>query len=413
MLFEFNRFSAVLLIFFLHGLGYALLLFRKAYRQQSRSDYWLGIYLLLSIFFIAPWMVGFAGWYDRQPYRDILFYVPFVQLFFFGPVLYFYIQSLLNPGFRLTRKMYWHFLPGIIYLLYSLTAFVTDKIVLKRYYFLYKESDPDFASWYRLLGIASLIVYLALSIIYYNRYRRIVYQLVSYADAVLFRWARHFLIAFFSFMVFTAVFTAVDIFFVNVDYAGTWWYFLVYAVFLYYISIAGYGNSVQTKVAFRFRQVEEKQVAQITWAGTVSSAPAEEAIIAEENTAGPEAQVFWSAEQKQQLLQLLHGQKLYEDAELSLTGLARQVSLSPALLSRLINQGFGMNFNDFVNHYRVLAVQEKLRGGEQQSQTLLGIAFDCGFNSKATFNRAFKKQTGLSPREWIDKELVPPTNSAS
>ncbi len=43
-----------------------------------------------------------------------------------------------------------------------------------------------------------------------------------------------------------------------------------------------------------------------------------------------------------------------------------------------------------------------LKAGEQKNQTLLGIAFDCGFNSKATFNRAFKKQTGLSPKEWIE-----------
>ena len=60
-----------------------------------------------------------------------------------------------------------------------------------------------------------------------------------------------------------------------------------------------------------------------------------------------------------------------------------------------------MNFNDFINHYRIEAVKEKLNFGEHHKTTLLGIAFDCGFNSKATFNRAFKKSTSLSPKDYL------------
>ena len=62
-----------------------------------------------------------------------------------------------------------------------------------------------------------------------------------------------------------------------------------------------------------------------------------------------------------------------------------------------------MNFNDFVNHYRIEAIKEKLNNGEHNTSTLLGIALDCGFNSKATFNRAFKKSTSLSPKDFIEK----------
>jgi len=62
-----------------------------------------------------------------------------------------------------------------------------------------------------------------------------------------------------------------------------------------------------------------------------------------------------------------------------------------------------MNFNDFVNHYRIEAVKKKLEAGEQRNMTLIGIALECGFNSKTTFNRAFKKSTSMSPKDYLKK----------
>ena len=70
-------------------------------------------------------------------------------------------------------------------------------------------------------------------------------------------------------------------------------------------------------------------------------------------------------------------------------------------MSRDINQGFQLNFNDFVNNYRIEAVKEKLEASEQKTQTLLGNAYDCGFNSKAPSSRAFKKAAGANPKEWM------------
>jgi hypothetical protein len=112
-------------------------------------------------------MIGFAGWYDNQPYRDILFYVPFQQLYFIGPVMFFYVQSLLNPSFRFGKKEWLHLLPSLLYLLLNITAVVTDKLILQRYYFLNGWSDPDFETWYQLSGLLSMIFYLILSLRYY------------------------------------------------------------------------------------------------------------------------------------------------------------------------------------------------------------------------------------------------------
>ena len=82
--------------------------------------------------------------------------------------------------------------------------------------------------------------------------------------------------------------------------------------------------------------------------------------------------------------------------------LAEKLECSREELSEAINKGFLLKFNDFINSYRVEAFKTKLAEGLQDQLSLLGIAFECGFNSKATFNRAFKKFTNVSPTQYLN-----------
>ena len=75
------------------------------------------------------------------------------------------------------------------------------------------------------------------------------------------------------------------------------------------------------------------------------------------------------------------------------------------MISQAINKGFEMNFNDYINNHRVDEVIKELKSGTHHSQTLLSIALESGFNSKSTFNRAFKKHTQLTPIAYIKKHL--------
>ncbi|MFK7904446.1 MAG: helix-turn-helix domain-containing protein, partial [Chitinophagales bacterium] len=70
-------------------------------------------------------------------------------------------------------------------------------------------------------------------------------------------------------------------------------------------------------------------------------------------------------------------------------------------VSMHINQGLEMSFVDFVNQYRVTAVKQQIAEGALENFTLLAIALESGFNSKSTFNRVFKKSTGMSPSEYL------------
>jgi AraC-like DNA-binding protein len=101
---------------------------------------------------------------------------------------------------------------------------------------------------------------------------------------------------------------------------------------------------------------------------------------------------------KQKLQVVMRDDRPYLEPTITLTDLTRIVGVNSNVLSHAINQGFDKNFNDFINEYRINEVKSKLRDADES--TLLGIAFDSGFNSKATFNRAFKKFTGVSPKEY-------------
>jgi AraC-like DNA-binding protein len=98
--------------------------------------------------------------------------------------------------------------------------------------------------------------------------------------------------------------------------------------------------------------------------------------------------------------------KPYLDPLLSLDGLALAVELSAKELSQIVNERFAMNFSDYINSYRVRETIRLLRerqpaGGGKR--TILDASLEAGFNSKSTFNQAFKKHTGLSPRDYLKK----------
>jgi len=100
-------------------------------------------------------------------------------------------------------------------------------------------------------------------------------------------------------------------------------------------------------------------------------------------------------------IQQLMEEKVYLDPTLTLHKMAQLLGANPAVLSQAINQGYGLNFNDFINQYRIEAVVECLKNGEHKILTITGISENCGFKSRATFNRAFKKHLQIAPGEYI------------
>lgn len=290
-----------------------------------------------------------------------------------------------------------------------MVIFVTDKLLLHQYYFLASQEDPDFDLWYQLAGFTSMVLYFLVSLRYYNLYRTIIMQAISYAEVVMFRWVKKFLLAFLLMLVLRLLFFIAGLLpvFSSLAYAGPWWEYFSFAIIFYYIAITGYSNTIVAKLPFKLHLIGNKKVLLLTKSNNANDNPVfEEAEIVADNDTREVGDNNLQNEWKLKILHLVEQEKAYRDAELSLVQMAKQLKTNPTILSKVINQGFGKNFNDFVNYYRIEAVKEKLQAGEQKTQTLLGIAYDCGFNSKATFNRAFKKATGASPKEWMEKNIA-------
>lgn len=122
------------------------------------------------------------------------------------------------------------------------------------------------------------------------------------------------------------------------------------------------------------------------------------------------ARVYFSDEEaagyRKQLIELMVNDKLYLDPLLKLDTLAAKLKITERAISNLLNQHIGKTFNDFVNQYRVEEAKVKLANPNFNQYTIAAIAYDCGFNSLATFQRCFKQFSGITPSQFMQQRKV-------
>ncbi|MEM6343189.1 MAG: AraC family transcriptional regulator [Bacteroidota bacterium] len=391
MFFVFTPSTSVLLFFWVQSLIFAGLLLKAAYENQDRSSKWLSFFIFLCVLYYTPFMCGYSGWYGKDGFRDFLFFVPFQQFFLMGPVIYFYTRTLLQSDFKLSRRDYWHFLPAALYLFYSLIVFVVDFFILDEYYFYADGKDKDLSTWYQLSGLAFIIAYVIVSTRHYRTYRRRIVEEVSYADAVRFSWVQKYLIALLIILIFRiGFFIAYPKF---GSFGKKFWYYLIFAALAYYIAFEAYAHSIKSGI-----------FPLLTSPAPQNDSPPE----IEENAKVPKSPLAGEAftKGKKQILELIEEEKIYQNPTLSLHDVASKLAITTKQVSQIINQGFEMNFNDFVNHYRIKDFKAQIAAGEQQKFTLLSIALGCGFNSKTTFNRVFKRNEGMTPLQYVEQHKL-------
>lgn len=103
------------------------------------------------------------------------------------------------------------------------------------------------------------------------------------------------------------------------------------------------------------------------------------------------------------IINYINQEKPYTDLGFSLGQLAEQLEMPKRRLSQLINSYFNKNFMTFINDYRIDLAKKRLKNPIDPKETILEIMYEVGFNSKSSFNTLFKKETGLTPKEYKSK----------
>jgi YesN/AraC family two-component response regulator len=160
------------------------------------------------------------------------------------------------------------------------------------------------------------------------------------------------------------------------EFYQDWWWNLGLVAIIAYVSIQGYAQPQMVPIHFEDSEVADSEEG-----------------ARETSSTDPQ----WD----KALMKAMEEEKVYLNPELTLSSLAKKVELTPLQTSEVINGVHGSNFNEYVNGFRVAHFKEEVVKPENKALTLLAVALDSGFNSKATFNRVFKKIEGVSPKEYV------------
>lgn len=107
-----------------------------------------------------------------------------------------------------------------------------------------------------------------------------------------------------------------------------------------------------------------------------------------------------SQELKHQLSDLFHNEKLYRKSDINLDMVAEKLDTTRHNASQLINEHFNMSFREFVNSHRIQEAKELL--AQENELNIIDVAYEVGYNNKVSFNKAFKKDTQLTPSEYLN-----------
>lgn len=300
-----------------------------------------------------------------------------------GPVTYFYLKALILPNKKIVPALWLHLLPFFCnWLLVSLpvavsmaTPYLTD----------YGKNYAAIADYLNLVENAYFLVYIIITYRLTERIRTASLENYSSLDQTGLSWFHNLLVGLFIIVVLDSIFSVYEL-----NYAMIPWNIGTIIAFLFIVlySYLGYKGIFQSNILLP-GFVVNNSAQEVATEKSVISLPNAMGISDEE-----------ANELKRRLYELLDVKKLYLNDSLSLTDLAEEMDISSRKLSEFLNKSLRINFYTLINDYRVTEVQEKLKEDESKKYTLLGLAQDSGFQSKASFNRIFKNKTGMSPSQY-------------
>lgn len=203
---DFNIHSTSLLILALQGFVFAVLLLWRYLKVRHISDLILGLILLITVWHQTSYTVGFMAWYDTFRNTKINYFLIDLS-FLLAPLIYFYVKSLTVPHFKFTRKSIYHFIPGLLYVLYKLIIYLYDFVQPgfseTQNGYLMTNLELNFGLLIAsLLMKMQMVVYFALTIVGFMQYRKKLRHIFSNTFSLELNWIRNFLAVYFCLFIY-------------------------------------------------------------------------------------------------------------------------------------------------------------------------------------------------------------------
>lgn len=370
-------------------------------QHKTSADYVLLIWLLLIGVHLGFYYSVASGKYLRFPY---LLGVEIPLPLAYGPLLYLYTSELTRLTSRRRYRLL-HFLPVVLAYLYIIPFYMLPP---ERKIWIYQHEGAGFRERQLVLLCAIVLSgasYAWASWLRLQRHRKRIDARFSNTEKINLAWLRY-LIAGISVIWLT-------IFLDNEAY--------IFGTVVAFVCFIGYFGIRQTGIF-----TDQSRLAWEQGHAMESSTSALQDTAGEAGPEGPTADAGNAAmdavvkskyarsglsrdaalQMYENLEELMAGERLFTDPELTLVQLSEKLGTNANHLSQVINMVGNKSFYDYVNALRIAEFTRIAVLPENQRYTLLHLALECGFNSKTSFNRNFKKHTGLSPSEFLARRDI-------
>lgn len=315
----------------------------------------------------------------------------------FGPLVYLFTMKLCSYKPSLQKKDLLHFIPFLLYLILLLPWYLSSAEEKMAYLNNFELARKDDFGFLNQLSLLLILAYLVFTLLFLKKFRKRIQETFSEISMKRVEWMSTFAYAVLVVLVISSMGFYGHKFGIPVLDAIYHYNYALVVLLVYWIA---YKALLQPLIFEPFAIPPHEP--------GLPEVPESPEIAGELVAVEPDGRKYnrsgLGEEQAEQLyaqlIEFMKTKKPYLNPEINIYQLAILLNIKKHHLSQVINERTGMNFFDFINTFRVEEIKKNLTHPSMKNLTLLGIALESGFNSKATFNSAFKKFTGLTPSDF-------------
>ncbi|MCG1035115.1 AraC family transcriptional regulator [Polaribacter sargassicola] len=309
-----------------------------------------------------------------------------------GPSFLYLVKSLVFSKEKILKPYLKTLIPFlVVFVIFNVPLFIA---ITTDYFSLYHKLYVKIEIPFNILENSFIIFYIFKTLLFLKRLKISIqnnYANISSQNLV---WYKHFIIGFLIIVSIDSLLSVYELFFtVDLWNIGTVIAFMLFFLYLY----LGYKGLYQSQIfipSFLLDQLDEtKKENTIITLNSNLNKQKEKTIVRQLDSLKPTE----IENLKHKLQILLTEQKVYLNDELNLTQLSEKMEISNKKLSELLNHHLNTSFYDLINEHRINDVKKRFEKGDAEKYTIISIAYDAGFKSKASFYRIFKQKEGVSP----------------